>query len=234
MKRSKMILISVLGAMVTPGMIFAEVIKMRLSKPDFTPTYVQIFDQNCMYMLIFFGFMVYSVFAAYLFSREYTENTLKAILTVPVSKKAFLMSKFITLLIWMIGLSTLTWVFTLIVGMLTGATGLSGSILIQSYKEILVGTIMLFGIITPLVFLSMYSRGIVMPALASIAIGMMNAVLSNEDWAALFPWSSVYLVATDKVAPTGFSMSLVIGFILLVTLVGFAVCVVYFLKEDIK
>lgn len=90
-----MFLISILGAMVAPIMVFAGLIKVKITEPEKVITYWDMMEQTNLYMLLFFGIIVYGVIAAYLFSREYSENTLKSILTVPVSKEAFLIAKFL-------------------------------------------------------------------------------------------------------------------------------------------
>lgn len=47
--------------------------------------------------------------AAYLFSREYTESTLKTILPIPISRTKLLIGKFCTLLLWIVMLTLVTW-----------------------------------------------------------------------------------------------------------------------------
>lgn len=234
LRNSKMILVSILGAMVTPFMIMVEILKERMSDPEYQVTYYNVFDQSNFYMILLFGLIVYTVFAAFLFSREYTENTLKMIVTIPVSRVGLLISKFIVLLIWCILLSFMSWLFCFLVANITGATGLSTAILTKSIIENMLSTAILVFLLTPLIFLSIYTKGIVIPVIASATLLMMNAALSNEELAALFPWSAIYMVATNRVEETGYSIELSVLIIIITSIIGMILSIWYFGKNDIK
>lgn len=63
---------------------------------------------------------------------------------------------------------------------------------------------------------------------------MMNAALSNEDIAALFPWSAVYMVATNSIEQTGYPMEAAIAVIAITSILGMLLSFWYFGKNDIK
>lgn len=234
LKRSKMSIISILGAMVTPFMILVEIIKERSSNPNAVITFEGIFGQMNLYMILLFGLMVYTVFASYLFSREYTENTLKTILTIPLSKVSFFLSKFLTLFIWCIALSVLSWIFSLIVGWSFGASAFSAEVVIKSLNENIIGTCLLLLVLTPFIFVSIWTKGIVIPVIMAAATLMFNAALSNENLAALFPWSATYLFASGKIGKTGYSQSLSMFLVILTSVIGLTLCFWYIKKEDVK
>ncbi|MGL5256683.1 MAG: ABC transporter permease [Proteocatella sp.] len=234
LKRSKMTIISILGAMVNPFMILVEILKERSNNPDVIVTYSGIFSQSNMYMILIFGLIVYTVFASYLFGREYTENTLKTILTIPVSKSSLLISKFLTLIIWCVGLSILSWFFCLIVGLLANASELNMTVVLSSLFECSFGTLLLVLMFSPIVFITIWTKGIVIPVITSATIVMFNAALTNENIGALFPWTSIYLVASNRILETGYPVILSVSLILFTIIVGFSLCFYYFNKEDIK
>lgn len=234
LKRSKMTIISILGAMVNPFMILVEILKERSNSSDVIVTYYDIFSQSNMYMILIFGLIVYTVFASYLFGREYTENTLKTILTIPVSKSALLISKFLTLIIWCVSLSILSWFFCLIVGILANASELSIIVILSSLFECSFGTLLLVLMLSPIVFITIWTKGIVIPVITSATIVMFNAALTNENIGALFPWTSIYLVASNRILETGYPVMLSVSLILFTIIVGFSLCFYYFNKEDVK
>ncbi|RBQ24358.1 hypothetical protein ALNOE001_02860 [Candidatus Methanobinarius endosymbioticus] len=67
-------------------------------------TLFDIFDSCLMHTMLLFGLIVCVMMGAYLFSIEYTENTLKTILTIPISKLSFITSKFLILFIAIISI----------------------------------------------------------------------------------------------------------------------------------
>lgn len=233
LKNSKMLLVSVLGAMVTPFMLFVEILKESSDKPDFQFTYYTLFSHSNFYMILIFGLVVYTVFTAFLYSREYTENTLKMILTIPVSRHALLISKFIVLLIWCVLLSVLSWIFCLIISCICGAAGFSIVVLAKSLWENIYATTILVFTLTPLIYLSILTKGIVVPVITSATILMVNAALSNESYASLFPWSASYLLATKGLDPA-YPKEIVIAILIFTSVAGMVLSFWYFEKNDVK
>src|SRR5699024_12359262 len=78
---------------------------------------------------------LYGVVTTYLFNREYVENTIKNILTIPVSRVSFIMSKTLLLFMWIMMLTMIAWFLTLFLGLLTQFDGLDISLLVESFKE---------------------------------------------------------------------------------------------------
>src|SRR5699024_11355432 len=70
---------------------------------------------------------------------EYVENTIKNILTIPVSRVSFIMSKTLLLFMWIMMLTMIAWFLTLFLGLLTQFDGLDISLLVESFKEFSIG-----------------------------------------------------------------------------------------------
>src|SRR5699024_12400617 len=87
---------------------------------------------------------LYGVVTTYLFNREYVENTIKNILTIPVSRVSFIMSKTLLLFMWIMMLTMIAWFLTLFLGLLTQFDGLDTSLLVESFKEFSIGGVLLF------------------------------------------------------------------------------------------
>lgn len=234
LKRSKMLVISFLGALVTPSMVMVAAVKSMLENPNRIIAGADMLYESNMYMHLLFSLVVYAVIGAYLFSREYTENTLKAILTVPVSKTAFLTGKFLMLLIWCLFLTLFSWVFTIFFAIVIGADGLTAGLLFTSLKEFLLASFLLYLTLSPFIFLTLRLKSIVPPIIAAAAMAMGNVALSNESLAALFPWSSSYLLATGQIEESGYPLSIVIGLLAATALSGVMASLIYFQKQDVK
>ncbi|NLL70660.1 MAG: ABC transporter permease [Epulopiscium sp.] len=234
LKRSKMFFISILGAMVAPIMVFAGLIKAKITEPDKVITYWDMLEQTNLYVLLLFGIIVYGVIAAYLFSREYTENTLKSMLTVPVSKEAFLTAKFLMFFVWMMILTAVAWVSTLFLSIVGNAAEFSATVIMQSFKEYFLGAFLLYLTMSPFVFITLWFKNLASPIIVVATVVLGNVALANEELAVLFPWSSPYLIASRDIAKYNYSIETALVIILIVFFIGVFLSFVYFKKQDVK
>jgi bacitracin transport system permease protein len=94
LKRSKMVLISVAGVLSTPLLMLIEALQTHFDKPEIIFTLSDIYSDSVLYIMLLVNIMIYVAIAAYLFSREYTESTLKTILPIPISRTKLLIGNF--------------------------------------------------------------------------------------------------------------------------------------------
>lgn len=234
LKRANMIFISILGALVTPIMCFVGVIRHKTDFPEKIITYADMFDQTNLYIMLLFGIVVYTVIAAYLFSREYTENTLKLVLTIPVSKLSFITGKFLALLLWIVSLTMISWVCMLLFASLSSAADFSKGMLVQSIIEYLLGAILIYFTITPFVFMAVWLKGLVGPVITATTVAMIDVSLYGDALAGLSPWSAAYLLITGKIVQTGYPAWLAASIIAATAIFGFLASTVYFMREDVQ
>jgi bacitracin transport system permease protein len=234
LKRCKIFKLSLLSALVAPLMISGEIIKSKLDNPEKIVTFAQLFESTNLYIMMLFGLVLYGVIAAYLISREYSENTLKSIITVPIPKISFIFSKFITLFIWIILLTIISWIATIVFGFICGAESLKSQDIFTSIKAYLLGGVFLFLTSTPIFFITMYSKNIIAPIIFMISVVMANIMLSNSDLGVYFPWTTSYLLVSgviDKYNTSHLTSYLIIA----VTFIfGTIASLIYFEKDDIK
>src|SRR5699024_12574941 len=83
-----MFLLSIAGAAVAPLVV---VVATYVNEP-YTP-FKELFYNVNLYTVLIIGALIYGVVTTYLFNREYVDNTKKNILTIPVSRVSFNMSK---------------------------------------------------------------------------------------------------------------------------------------------
>jgi bacitracin transport system permease protein len=188
--------------------------------------------------MIMFGLIVYVVITAYLFSREYTENTLKTILIVPVGKLTFITSKFLMLFIWVMVLTLISWggiyALTALYSALFGLAEFGAEVAFAYLSNMLFGGILMFLTISPFAFLSIWTKGFVVPLIAAATIAMGNVVIYGEAIGELYPWAATYLLVRYGIGQISYPYALVIGLITFVSLMGFALSIVYFYREDVK
>ncbi|UOY91531.1 ABC transporter permease [Ectobacillus sp. JY-23] len=230
LKRSSMFLISMLGAMVAPFMIVvAAHVQTSGPRADFR----ELFYQTNLYTVLVLGVALYGVVAAYLFHREYVEDTLKHILTIPVSRGNFIISKFAVLLLWIMILTGIAWLLTLLLGILFRFDGLSWNLLVFSFKQFYVGGLFLFILSPPVVFVTLVMKNYVPPIILAIVITMMNVMAGNSEHRGLFPWSAAGDIANHTLLdtyPAAYSYSAIAA----VAILGFGAVMLYFQKTDIQ
>lgn len=238
LKRSKIVLISLLGVLATPLMMFTECIQNHFKYPERIFTLSDVYDDSLLYVMLLTNMMVYVAITAYLFSREYSENTLKTILPIPVSRTRLLVSKFLTLLLWIIILTIVTWIGILILsGVYNMIFGMSGFGIFAAFKwliKFLAGNILIFVTMSPFAYIAQRSRGFVAPVIAAAVVVMGNAALSNQDVGMLYPWTAIFFIIKGKTGSTGYPVSLAAAIIFIVSLVSFFITFNYFRKEDLK
>jgi bacitracin transport system permease protein len=233
LKRSNMFLVSIIGAAVAPFMCFIADVAKRNERPDSPVNFGKFFSDTNFYVLMLIGVMLYGVITAYLFNREYVENTLKNILTIPVSKTSLIVSKVILLFIWIMLLTIAAWALTLVFGLIGSFEDLTIIILIKALKEYLIGGTLLFLLAMPTIFVTLLFKDYVPTIIFTIAITMVNVLISNSKYSGLYPWSATLAIATKTFRPEYAPIYSYIS-IFAVSIIGFIATIVCFNKEDIR
>jgi len=233
-----MLLVSFLGAMIAPTIIFLLGIQVQLSgaKERIAGLSMASFYHDfLLFNMLMFGVVVYAVMGAHLFSREYAENTLKTILAVPVKKHIFIIGKFAMLFIWIVLMVFLSWanilIFSTVHHLLFGLPDFSVWLAFNQLGNVLLSGALMYITISPFVFLSMITKGFIVPVIASAAVSMATVVVLNGSLNTLWPWAATYLLISNQISQAEYPFA--IGMIVFVSIVGFALCVIYFQKKDV-
>ncbi len=176
------------------GMIGTKATMLRFGEPNWN-NYLTLLIQGISGIgLIGFGFIT-----SWVFGREYLENTIKDILSLPVSRSSIVLSKLIVIVLWSILLTGVFFVFGLLFGHLAGISSWSGEILSQfAYKYTMVCFLTIL-LCTPVAFFASYSGGFLLP----IGIIILTMIMANftglVGLGPYFPWAIPGLLgsATD-------------------------------------
>jgi bacitracin transport system permease protein len=215
-------------------MVFIGLLKSQLENPLEIITYSDLLDQTNMYVVLLFGLMVYVVIGAYLFSREYTEHTLKSIISTPVSRAKYVTGKYIMFFIWIMFLTLVAWLGTFFFGAIGGASDFSWTIVFQSFYKFYASAILLYLTLTPFVFITLWMKNLVPAIVVAAAISMGNVALFNDSLAALFPWSSAFLMGTGQVGAYGYTPTIPLVIIMTTFLTGLVASFLYFKRKDVS
>lgn len=229
LKRSKIFLLSILGAILPPFLMFIAVTSF-----DEGNTFEMLFTNVNMYMSAMFAVLIFAIIISYLFGREYNEHTLKTMLTIPVSRGKFLASKYMMFLMWVMILTVVTSFSTLVFGFIAGLDGFSLKLFIDSFAQLLFANVLLFLTFSPFVFISLVVTNMVPAMVGGAGLSLVNLMVYGQNWAPFVPWVCPYLIASGEIAEYSTSIAVSYGIILATFLIGLAISHIYFTRTDVS
>ena len=229
LKRSKIFLLSLLGAVLPPLLMFIAVTSF-----DEGQTFEALFTNVNMYMSAMFAVLIFAIIISYLFGREYNEHTLKTMLTIPVSREKFLASKYIMFLVWVVILTVVTSISTLAFGFAAGLDGFSLKIFADGFAQLLYANVLLFLSFSPFVFISLFITNMVPAMIGGAGLALVNLMVYGQNWAPFVPWVCPYLIASGEIAEYSTSITVSYGVILATFVIGLVISYIYFTKTDVS
>jgi ABC-2 type transport system permease protein len=135
------------------------------------------------------GAIIFGIFTAWLFGREFSDRTAKELLALPTPREAIVGAKFVVMTVWTLLLTLLCYVLGLIVGGLVDIPGWSSELFKSATADIL-GTGVLTIILLPFVaYFASAGKGY-LPSFGwlvlTVALAQIAAITGWGDW---FPWS---------------------------------------------
>ena len=229
LKRSKIFLLSLMGAILPPLLMFIAVTAFGEGN-----TFELLFTNVNMYMSALFAVLLFAIIISYLFGREYNEHTLKTMLTIPISRGKFLISKYIMFLVWIVILTVVTSISTLIFGFAASLEGFSINLFAESFAQLLYANVLLFLTFSPFVFISLFITNMVPAMVGGATLTLVNLMVHGQNWAPFVPWVCPYLIASGEIAEYSASITVSYGIILATFAIGLAVSYIYFTKTDVS
>ncbi|GIP22071.1 ABC transporter permease [Paenibacillus sp. J22TS3] len=228
LKRAKMFLVSLVGASAAPIMMFIGFRGVLNERVTFE---VSFYNTN-LYVIVLIGVLLYGIITSFLFHREYTEDTLKSLLTIPVSRVSLILSKMVMLFIWILVLTLTAWGLTLILGLIGGFEDLSAELLLRTLIQYIVGGTLLFLLSTPTIFITLIYKNYMPTMIFSAIITMGNVALANSKHRVLFPWSAAHSIANQEFVPDYPPLYSYVS-VLATAVLGLAAVLIYFKRTDI-
>ena len=228
LKRSNIFLLSLIGAILPPLLMFIAVFAF-----DEGHTFELLFSNVNMYMSALFAILLYAIMISYLFGREYNEHTLKTMLTIPVSRGKFLLSKYVMFLVWILILTVVTSLSTMVLGFVAGLDGFSLKLFIDSFAQLLFANVLLFLTFSPFVFISLFITNMVPAMVGGAGLALVNMMIYGQTWAPYVPWVCPYLIASGEIAEYSSSITLSYAVILATFAIGLLISYIYFTKTDV-
>ncbi len=174
--------------------------------------YFEIINQVVAVMgIIAFGFVT-----SWVFGREYIENTLTDLLSLPVSRSSIISAKFVIATIWCIALSIVMYLSALVFGRIINIPGWSYEVFIGFSQNFFITVLLTIMLNTVIGYVCGKSRGIIAPIGFVLFMVVMAQLIAMVGWGPYFPWAipGVFSVSDSE---SGFHLVPVSYIILLLT-----------------
>jgi ABC-type transport system involved in multi-copper enzyme maturation permease subunit len=149
-------------------------------------------------MAVMFGIILIGVIMSYVFGREYTEETAKNMLALPVRREWFVCGKLIVTAVWFAALVATVLIEAVIVGFILGLPGYDRGLLVTTIGNI-VATSALALLLSPVFgWIAIATKGYLAPIGATMLALILANVFAQTGWGKWFPWSilGLFLGAT--------------------------------------
>ncbi len=178
------------------------------------------------------GYIVFSVFTAWVFGREFSDHTAKELLALPTSRETIVAAKFVVVATWTLILTLLCYSLGLIVGSLVDIPGWSLELLRSASVDVLGAGILTILMLPYVAFFASAGKGY-LPSfgwmILTVALAQIIIITGWGDW---FPWSIPALFSGAAGPRSGLLGWYSYVIIILASLIGFAITFYWWRNAD--
>lgn len=148
-------------------------------------------------ILLTVGLLGSGMVTSWIFGREFADRTAKDLLAMPFPRYTPILSKFIILFAWTVILCFSMLISGLLTGWLIGLNGWVGADFSAFLKVFLKGTVLNALLITPVAFIALVGRGIMLPISTTILILILTQIIfvGIPSITPYFPWALPALIS---------------------------------------
>lgn len=232
-KRSKIMTLTLLSSMSIPAMYLIGVIHHKIMDATLSYTFTEIYNDILLYFFMLFGVVIFSLIISHIISQEYKDHTIKTILTSPVSRTHYILSKILMSIIWVMIITVITFLFATLIGFIVGAEGMTSTVFLNYGFNFILGGFLLALAMIPFAFITLVFKNNVAPVILGVIISLSNSIIMQSEYAPLSPWCSPILFATNDIANYTYSSQVSILIIAITFLTGLALSIIYFKLRDV-
>ncbi|MDR2814767.1 MAG: ABC transporter permease [Prevotellaceae bacterium] len=201
-KHSKVFLISAIAFALVPVMSGVFMLVMRHSaaaaKASLLSAKMEMMsvsaDWDALFMILtqgmgVGGIMVFGFTASWIFGREYSDSTVKDLLSLPTSRATILNAKYIACFLWSIALAIVNVGLGVAIGLLLQLPGFDGEHAFACLRGYFSTTFLTLLLGTPVAFLAIWGKGYLSP-LAFVALTLVfSQIIAAVGYGQYFPWA---------------------------------------------
>ena len=178
------------------------------------------------------GFVLFAFVVAWVFGREFSDNTVRYLLALPTSRTTIIAAKLVLVVIWCAALTALITLLGFAVGGLLGLPAWSSEAAVQGLTHIWAGAGLTVLALTPLALLAGLGRGY----LAPLGFAMLALILAQVSGAtgrgAYFPWAIPGLYAQVAGEAGGAVTAVSFAIVVVTGVAGLLATFVWWLSAD--
>lgn len=202
LKRSKFLLTGILSTLIVPLFVIVMALTKYFTNPGTEISLFTLYDNALMFLMLLSAPIALTVLNALVIIQEYTNETLKNILAIPVSQTYFFTGKLLFLAILALLFMLVSWLEILLFAFLCNIFFPVADLTLLSaiffLIKMLYGGILLFATQMPFLYLTVRTKGFAAPLIAITAVSLLTVVLSGSPAAGFYPWSASYLLVTGR------------------------------------
>ena len=136
-------------------------------------------------------------------------------------------------LLWIIIISIVTTLSAVIFAFMAGTTAFSITVVIDSFRQLLMTNMLLFLTFMPLIFITLKITNLVPAMIGGAILTFTNMIISSSIYGIYFPYSIPYLIASGEILE--YTTNYIISYIILMAtfLLGLLLSYTYFTRSDV-
>ena len=158
-----------------------------------------------------YGVILGGFVTAYVFGREYTDATARNMLTAPVRREYFVISKLTVLLAWVFGLSVLSIAAQAGYATVLRLDGFAWKYVADALRRGVLVTAPIAATLPIVAWLAVVSRGYLAPMIFSAVAFTSGVLFLQAGWERWWPWAMPFAVAGLAWVPGDFTSALTAG-----------------------
>jgi ABC-2 type transport system permease protein len=135
------------------------------------------------------GIMIFGFLASWIFGREYSENTVKDLLALPVSKTHMINAKYIVYYTWAFMLAISNALLGVAIGAAIGLPGFESGKFFMYMRDYGITAVLTVSLGTPIAFFSMWGKGYLAPLGAVALVLVFSQIIAALGYGQYFPWA---------------------------------------------
>ncbi|KOP72400.1 hypothetical protein AMS59_15835 [Lysinibacillus sp. FJAT-14745] len=160
---------------------------------------------NAVFWSILMGPAIASLFTGYVFANEYLDKTINNLLAYPYAAYKFFIGKMLAIFILITTSITMSFIFTIIFGLLTNIPGLNIEMVIKYIQFYVILIIMEFAFVPIAAFLTILSKNYILSTGFGVATSLIGGVLASFKLGHLFPSTAATMTLYSIAGKLGFS-----------------------------
>ena len=195
MKRYQILLVGMIGMVIAPILsLLTQAVATdegRLSDFDFT----SLINSSVWNNATIFMPIIFTLIGGYLINREYTDNTLKSVFTVPVSFRKLLTGKLLAVALLAILLGIYSFAITVLAGLITGLDGLSLSVVLHGAGQMILLSLCTYIVVLPIITICSRKQGLFMGgAIVAFLLGYCSMLFKSGILRNIYPFLATFTV----------------------------------------